>query len=133
VFERPEGGRGWRAPTGVERGGVEEGLIVFWGRPSGDGLVCDVAGVETERDGRIGKDLRYGEGVVRERGLKLCPISVSLRFVDAFQRGRDGLSSIVGSARDWLRTGVGLEYSRDTTLLFKSDTLDRVSGCLRGT
>ena len=70
--------------------------------------------------------------MVIERGLKLCPIGVSLRFVDAFQRGRDGLSSIMGSARDWLRTGVGLEYSRDTTLLFKSDTLDRVRGCLRG-
>jgi hypothetical protein len=100
VFERPEGGRGWRAPTGVERGGVEDGLVVSWGRLSGDGLVCDVAGVETERGGRKGKCFRYGEGVVRERGLKLCPIGVSLRFVDAFQRGRDGLSSIMGSARD---------------------------------
>ena len=37
---------------------------------------------------------------MRERGLKLWPIGVSLRFVDAFQRGRFGLSSITGSARD---------------------------------
>ena len=42
----------------MERGRFEEGLVVLWGPLSGDELVCEVAGVEKERGGRKGKDLR---------------------------------------------------------------------------
>ena len=49
-------------------------------------------------------DFRYGEGVVRVKGLKLCPIEVPLRFVEPFQRGR---LSVGGGGRALLAVGVG--------------------------
>ena len=42
---------------------------------------------ETDRRVRGGVSLRWGDGVVAERGLKLCPMTVSFKFVEAFHRG----------------------------------------------
>jgi hypothetical protein len=42
---------------------------------------------ETDRRVRGGVSLLWGEGVVAERGLKLCPMTVSFKFVEAFHRG----------------------------------------------
>lgn len=42
---------------------------------------------ETDRRVRGGVSLRCGDGVVAERGLKLCPIMVSFKFVEVFHRG----------------------------------------------
>jgi hypothetical protein len=55
--------------------------------------------------------LLYGEGVVADIGLKLCPNGVPLRFVDEFQRGllSGRVVSARDSAREKLRDGVGVE------------------------
>lgn len=74
----------------------------------------------------------YGDGVVADSGLKLCPKAVSLRFVDPFHRGRSGLLSVRDSVLDILRAGVGVEYSRDDTPVRRSATLERESAVFRG-
>lgn len=108
---------------------TDGGLLLKLLFANGDGFP-----VETERGVRGGgKFLRYGEGVVAVRGLKLWPMAVSLRFVEPFHRGRSTRESARDSARDALR-GVGVEYRRDDTPVEgrSSETLDRVSGVFLG-
>lgn len=76
----------------------------------------------------------YGDGVMVDVGLKLCPRGVPLRFVDEFHRGLSGLLSVRESAREKLLDGVGVEYSLDDTPTpgRRSATLDLDNGVLRG-
>ena len=77
--------------------------IAAWAAERLSGLWPAMLAREVERE--LGPcDFRYGEGVVRVKGLKLCPIEVPLRFVEPFQRGR---LSEGGGGRALVAVGVG--------------------------
>jgi hypothetical protein len=124
---------------GVDGGTAEAGRrrrLVFKSRPRGEGMGAPVVwGVEKLRWDRRAWRFAYGEGVVAERGLKLCPTVVSLILVDEFHRGLSGLHSVDTLFLDTLRDGVGGGYSRaetPETLALRFEVLDLERGVLRG-